>query len=267
MPYVPQDVLDRLAALEREVRELRGRSQIRPALTQILHGDVVIGEGGRLIAQAPDGTRIFMTGETPAGDWAVGIARPADGTAALTVGDEDAEGAGQMIRIWNRDQSAQDVIVMDDAFSERFLGRPWMPLQLYPTERQTGYTGTSYDTAWGGITPAQNAVLYLHTSTWANTGGAQVRVRLVHDGDETILDEWDCPAGQWTERMINRPLHGIGFLDGFLLRVEHRNKTAGQNCETRVWSAFTRNTYTADEAPDPPISAAAATAPDDADTE
>ena len=65
MAFVPQDVLDRIAALEREVRTLRGRAQMRPTLNQVLNGDVTIGEGGRLIVKDPDGTTVFATGQTP----------------------------------------------------------------------------------------------------------------------------------------------------------------------------------------------------------
>ncbi|RMB83640.1 hypothetical protein [Streptomyces shenzhenensis] len=266
MAYVPQDILDRIAALEREVRTLRGRSQMRPALNQVLNGDVVIGEGGRLIAKAPNGNRIFLTGQTPAGDWAVGIARPTDGTPALTVGDEDATGSGQMIRIWNRDPALRDVIVMDDAYSERFLGRPWMPIGLYPTARQSN-TSTSYDTAWWGSSPAHNAVAVIVIFTYAGTGGGQVKVSMTPSGGTAqTLAEYDVPATTWVQRTIEAPLDGVEFLQSVVWDVSHRAKTSGQNIETRLYRAYTRNTFTADEAPDTPArTATAATAAPAAD--
>ncbi|MEU0675075.1 hypothetical protein ABZ330_19710 [Streptomyces sp. NPDC006172] len=256
MAYVPQDVLDRLAALEREVRTLRGRAQMRPALNQVLNGDVVIGEGGRLIVKDPDGTTVFSTGQTPTvGDYYTTMYRD-DGDPALTIGansypDDDAP--SQMVRIWDRNRN---IIVMDDYHSDEFLGRPWMPVQLHPTERQD-YTGTNYQPAWQGTTPAHNAVLYLSMTTYANTGGGQVRVVLTHDGVETELDEWDCPAGTWTNRTITRPLDGLQFLSYFSLRIEHRAKSASQNVETRLYSAYTRNTFSEAEAPDVPTAPAA----------
>ncbi|MFF4706681.1 hypothetical protein [Streptomyces sp. NPDC001297] len=260
MTYVPQDVLDRLSALEREVRQLRGRAQMRPALNQILNGDVRIGEGGRLIAEAPNGNRIFMTGQTPAGDWALGIARPTDGTAALTVGDEDAAGAGQMIRMWNRDQGNPDVIVMDDAFSERFLGRPWVPIGLYPTARQS-YTGTAYDTAWWGNSPAHNAVAVISVFTYAGTGGGQVKISMTPAGGSAqTLAEYDVAANTWTQRVVEAPLDGVEFLQSITWDVSHRAKTSGQNVETRMYRAYTRNTFTVSEAPDAPVRTAATTA-------
>jgi hypothetical protein len=257
---VPQDLLDRVRALEQKVRELTGRAQMRPALDQVLHGDVVIGEGGRLIAEAPNGNRIFLTGQTPAGDWAVGIARPTDGTAALTVGDENAAGAGQMIRMWNRDQGARDVIVMDDAFSDRFLGRPWMPIGLYPTARQS-YTGTGYDTAWWGASPAHNAVAVIVIFTYAGTGGGQVKVSMTPSGGTArTLAEYDVAANTWTQRTIEAPLDGVEFLQTVVWDVSHRAKTSGQNVETRMYRAYTRNTFSASEAPDTPVRTAASAA-------
>jgi hypothetical protein len=256
MAHVPQDVLDRLAALEREVRTLRGRAQMRPALNQVLNGDVVIGEGGRLIVQDPDGTPVFATGQSPTvGDYYTTMRRDT-GRLALTIGansypDDDAP--SQMVRVWDRNGN---VIVMDDYYSDEFLGRPWIPVQLHPTERQD-YGGTTYEPAWVGITPAHNAVLYLRLSTYANTGGGQARVVLTHDGDEQTLDEWDCAANAWTSRTITHPLDGLQFLSYFTLRVDHRNKSTGQNVETRLFSAYTRNTFTEAEAPDVPLDTAA----------
>lgn len=260
MTYVPQDVLDRLLALEREVRQLRGRAQMRPALNQILNGDVRIGEGGRLIAEAPNGNRIFMTGQTDDGDWAVGIARPTDGTAALTVGDEDNDsGAGQMIRIWNRDTGLRDAIVMDDAFSERFLGRPWIPIGLYPTARQSA-TATAYDTAWWGASPAHNAVVVIVLFTYAGTGGGQVKVTMTPSGGTArTLAEYDVAANTWTQRTIEAPLDGVEFLQTVVWDISHRAKSSGQNVETRLYKAYTRNTFDADEAPNPAVRTVAAT--------
>ncbi|MGW3511171.1 hypothetical protein [Streptomyces sp. NPDC000994] len=252
MAVVPQDLLDRINALEREVRELRGRANIRPALNEILNGDVVIGEGGRLFVRAPGGTAVFETGQSPtAGDYFTTLRRDT-GALAFTIGAnsyENDDAPTQMVRMWDR---TGNVIVMDDYYSNSFLGRPWMPVQLHPTQRQ-GYTGTSYDSAWVGTGPAHNPVLFLSMTTYANTGGAQVRVVMTHGGADTTLDEWDCPAGAWTGRAVTRPLHGVRFLDAITLRIEHRAKSANQNVETRLYSAYTRNTRTASEAPNTPV--------------
>lgn len=252
MPFVPQDVLDRLAKLEREVRQLRGRAQMRPALNEVLHGDVVIGEGGQLIARAPNGVETFTVGETAGGDWGIFLRRE-QGSNALTVGDDLLSGA-QMIRMRAR---SGEIIVMDDAWSPEFLGRPWIPLQMHPTNNRGAYTRDTYGSAWVGITPVHNAVAWFACQTYAGDGGAQVRVTLSKNGNSQIVDEWDCGPNQWTSRQIDYPLDGIGFLNSVTFSLDHRAKTAGQQVETRLLSAYTHNTLNADQAPAPPPEAAA----------
>ncbi|CAM2785517.1 MULTISPECIES: hypothetical protein [Streptomyces] len=255
MAAVPRDLLDRIAKLEREVRTIRGRSQIRPALDSVTAGDVVIGRGGQLKAETPDGYRTFIVGETPDGDWGVGIGRD-DGTRALTVGDESGTDA-QMIRIWSRDGH---IILMDDAHAPGFLGRPWMPVPLYPTSAQVT-SSTGYLIGWRGAGPVHNAVAYLRLVTYAGAGGGQVRVVMTPpDGVERILAEYDAAADTSTLREVTYPLVGLEYLDYVTWRIDHRTRGAG-TVETTVLSAYTRNTFAADEAPSalapaPPTSAA-----------
>ncbi|MFK0069763.1 hypothetical protein [Streptomyces sp. NPDC091046] len=253
MPFVPQDVLDRLTALERQVRQLTGRAQMRPAMNQVLNGDTVIGEGGRLIVRDPDGTATFETGVSSSGDYYTTIRRD-DGRNAVSVGANTYEGddaVRQMVRLWSR---AGDRIVMDDYYSDRFLGRPWMPLQLHPTNERGRYTGTNYAEAWSGWTPIHNAVAVVYCRTYSGDGGAQARLTLEHDGDVRTLDEWDCAPNQWTSREVNYPVDGLGFLDYAYVALSHRAKTAGQQVETRLLMALTRNTVNADETPTLPLS-------------
>lgn len=250
MPHVPQDLLDRLAYLERKVRQLEGRAQIRPAMNQVLNGDTVIGEGGRLIVRDPDGDPVFETGQSPIGDYFTRMRRDT-GALALTIGansypDDDAP--SQMVRMWSR---SGEVIVMDDYHADRWLGRPWIPIQMHPTRRQT-YNGTSYADAWAGNSPAVNPVVWLSMQTLAGTGGGQAQVVLNHGGTDTVVDEWDCTAGQWTVRGVTFPLDGVEFLDHFTVTIRHRAKTSGQDIETRLYTAYARNTFNADEAPTAP---------------
>ncbi|MEU1020263.1 hypothetical protein [Streptomyces sp. NPDC005898] len=259
MPFVPQDVLDRIAALEREVRQLRGRAQMRPALNQILNGDVRIGEGGRLIAEAANGNRVFMTGQDTEGDWAVGMARSVSGTAALTVGDEyNGSGAGQMIRTWSR---SGEVIVMDDAWCDWMLGRPWIPFPLYPTMMQGQEANSNWNYAWVGRGPVQNPVAVISFSTISSNGG-QVRVNYVPpNGNARTLGTWSIPSGStWVNRTITQPLDGADWGDEVTFQIEHRNNSGTGAIETRVFTSYTRNTFSASEVPDPPANLAAASA-------
>ncbi|GGY27885.1 hypothetical protein [Streptomyces xanthochromogenes] len=265
MAAIPLDLLDRIRELERRVRELTGRAQMRPALDKILHGGITIGEGGQFTAQTPTGAETFKVGETGQGDWGIFLRRQG-GTRALTVGDDLLQG-DQMIRMWSRDETAPErVLVMDDAFSDRFLGRPMLPLQLHPTARQNTKE-TTYQPAWWGAGPATHAVAEIEVFTYANAGGGQARVTMRPDGGDPItVDEWDCPAGQWTDRIITQPLHGVEFMQWVDWTVEHRNKEPNRDIETRLYMALYRHTYGPDEAPrvptrTPPATAAASPPP------
>ncbi|MET9429809.1 hypothetical protein [Streptomyces sp. NPDC003036] len=254
MAAIPQDLLDRIRALEREVRTLTGRANIRPALNEITNGPVKIAEGGSLEVSAPDGTPIFQVGALWDGAYGVKIQR-SDGTLAFNVGGS-GEGSN-MVRTFSR---AGAVILMDDYYSPEFLGRPWMPIQLFPTKQQ-GTEGTTYQYAWVGGAPAHNAVAVINLSSIASTGGGQVRINMIpRGGGEVAVAEYDIPANTWVNKTIEQPLNGVGFQDWVGWNIQHRVKSAGSGIETRVFRAYTRNTFTADEAPDPPPANAAAEA-------
>ncbi|MFK0233721.1 hypothetical protein [Streptomyces vinaceus] len=252
MAAVPQDLLDRVRNLERHIRVLAGRGQMRPALTEITTGDIAVGEGGRIRVKAPGGTTVFEAGQTPGDDWGVWLARQ-DGSEALTVG-HDPSATQQMVQLWSRDTAAPDrALVMDDAHSDRFLGRPWIPLQLHSTARQST-TQTILDVAWAGAGPAINAVAEIVLTTRAGTGGAQVKVTMrPQGGTPTVVADYDVPADVWTEHTITAPMHGIEYMQRVEWTVEHRAKSGGASVETRLIRATGRNTATADETPTDPV--------------
>lgn len=240
MPYVPQDVLDRIAALEREVRQLRGRAQMRPALNQVLNGDVVIGEGGQLIAKTPGGIRTFVVGQTPEGDWGVGLGRE-QGTAALTVGDDVLTNA-QMVRMWSR---SGEVIVMDDAWADGFLGRPSMPIPMQPTSgRETSNTETT--TAWTGATRLMNPVLYAAFETFTPAG---VTADVSFDDGLGEIDSWVANTSNgWTFHEITKPVRQ-NFMDHCNYRLKHSVRTGSGSIRTNCLGVYTRNSFSASEAP------------------
>ncbi|MEV6073952.1 hypothetical protein AB0L80_02375 [Streptomyces sp. NPDC052069] len=240
MPYVPQDVLDRLADLERQVAQLRGRAQIRPAMNQILNGDVVIGEGGQLIAKAPGGQSTFIVGQTPDGDWGVGIARE-QGSAALTVGDDVLTDA-QMIRMWSRSGA---VIVMDDAWADGFLGRPSTPIPMQPTSgRET--SATALTTAWTGATRLMNAVLYASFETYTPAG---TTADVVFEDSDGAVESWVANTSNgWTTREITRPVRQ-GFMAHVNYRLKHNVRTGSGAIRTNCLGVYTRHTFNEQEAP------------------
>ncbi|MFD4973379.1 hypothetical protein [Streptomyces sp. NPDC058424] len=72
-------------------------------------------------------------------------------------------------------------------------------------------------------------------------------------GTARTLAEFDVAANAWTQRVIEAPLNGVEFLQSVTWDVSHRAKTSGQNVETRLYRAYTRNTFTANEAPTAPV--------------
>lgn len=261
MATVRSDLLDRIRDLERQVRELAGRSQTRPPLDQVRDGDVRISEGGQLVVAPPDKDfSTFTVGEWPDGSFGT-VLRRMDGSYALTIeGDKEDRGT---IRVWSRDTAERDrILVMDDKHSPRHLGRPWMPIQLHPTAGQSS-TADDWAHAWVGISPAHNAVAHLNVTSYAEAGG-RVRVQMrIGKGEATVIDEWEVPAGKWTPRTIEQPLHGSGFLDDVAIQVEHRSGRRRKAIETRLLAAYTRNTLKASEAPDPPAGRQGDTGKDD----
>ncbi|MEU1284899.1 hypothetical protein [Kitasatospora sp. NPDC005856] len=63
MPDLPADFLEEFRALKDEVRQLAGRAQMRPAMTQILAGDVVVGQGGTLRVDDTTGASLIYVGK------------------------------------------------------------------------------------------------------------------------------------------------------------------------------------------------------------
>jgi hypothetical protein len=245
MAAIPLDLLDRIRTLERQVRQLSGRANMRPALNRI-RGPVAVGDGGFFAAYAPNGNLLFATGQWPNGRYGVSIRREG-GPIAL---DSGADGSSDgMIRIRARDTTT---IVMDDAYADRFLGRPWIPFPLHPTPYTTLDGTADWQFAFVGRYPAQNAVLVLSLSSWCSSGG-QVRVNYaVGSGTPQTIDSWTATAGTWTSRTITHPLDGASWGSSILVQIEHRNSTSQGAIQTRLFTSYTRNTITPDEVPAPP---------------
>lgn len=60
---VPLDILDRLRTLEDRLRQVEGRAQIRPAMNEVLGGDITVGEGGSFTVNDIDGSLLFKVGK------------------------------------------------------------------------------------------------------------------------------------------------------------------------------------------------------------
>ncbi|CAM5609071.1 hypothetical protein GCM10010329_17420 [Streptomyces spiroverticillatus] len=261
MAVVPQDLLDEVRALRREVRLLSGRAQMRPALDQILHGDVTVGEGGRLLVQDPDGTQILATGQSSAGDWFVRLRRD-NGTLAFGVGANTYTGddaVKQMVRIFSRQGSA---LFMDDYYSDEFLGRPSIPIPWQPTNASST-TLTTPQVSWLAASRVQCAVFYLSFEVWVSAG-ATVTVELDCSAPGTSWESWQTwtvaagATGKWEIREFTRPMHGIRHFTHAYWRLKHHVSKGTGTAITNVWGSYQRNTFTVAETPDPPAAAASA---------
>ncbi|MCA1219883.1 hypothetical protein [Streptomyces sp. 8L] len=241
MTYVPEDLLDRICALERQVRQLTGRAAIRPALTQVLAGDVVIGEGGQLIAQTPTGTRTFVVGQTPEGDWGVGLARE-NGAPALTVG-YDVETGGQMVRTHSRSGT---VIAMDDGFADGYLGRPWVPIPCSPFMSITNDDDTPLHS---GYLLTQHKVLLVNLQLTGPAGtAAQVYMRL---GQNQVGPTWTLSSSATTAEVNERvplPANDFPWGTGTSVVMWARRTSGTGTCALRVRGLWGVNTVTEDEA-------------------
>ncbi|MFE7316401.1 hypothetical protein ACFU7T_25415 [Streptomyces sp. NPDC057555] len=244
MAAVPLDLLNRIRALERQVRELAGRAQTRPAMTQINHGAVVIGEGGTLDVRAPGGAQILGVGSFPAtGRYGVSMARE-DGTGiALEVGG-NATSAAQMIRLFARG-GYPEPIVMDDAHADGYLGRPWVPIPLAPSAT---VTASDWTTTHAGTLRTQHAVIAAQWSLYAPAGTtAEARLALKRGDTLTqIGDALTATGGKevFASQRITPSTHDLSHGDIAGLLIQAR-RTAGTGTATAwcqgIWGTNTAN--------------------------
>ncbi|GHJ26993.1 hypothetical protein TPA0910_14260 [Streptomyces hygroscopicus subsp. sporocinereus] len=271
MPYVPQDVLDRIGALEREVRLLRGRAQMRPALNQISHGRVTIGEGGSLEVLAPDGTGLFGVGafgsgwNHPDGSPQQGVLmQREDGTTAFSVRafpNADLGGAGtQAVSIWDR---TGHQVISDDTTSGRGLGSPALPMPFQPLPAGgESITNSSFVNCWFASVQAHNPVATVQLEFGAAPGSTcevKVQYRLANTSSWTDIatDSVSAPSSSssavYKTAWFTFPLHGADFEQLVFVRIQARQRsgTAGVICN--CLGGYTRRTYSPDEVPDPPV--------------
>lgn len=178
MAAVPLDLLDRIRELERQVRELAGRSQIRPAMDQVSKGYVRIGEGGAFGVFAPNGEQILGVGHWGNGEYGLSIRRQ-DGTPAMSIRNGTDDKMSQPMRLFDPKGNpiwADDVKTGGIAYpyisllppQSSYVGPHW------PRTEETSFTqiANSYNSVW-----QPKIHLYMNTATDGGTAG-EVRVRL-----------------------------------------------------------------------------------------
>ncbi|WHM36322.1 hypothetical protein [Streptomyces sp. BPTC-684] len=261
MAAIPLDLLDRIRDLERQVRELSGRAQMRPAMDKITHGRVTIGEGGSLAVIGPNGRAALSTGQWADGTYGTYLGRD-DGSAAWTVGGSGTDTAN-MVRMWTRGGSA---VVMDDAYADAFLGRPALPVPWQPTAGATT-NSTTGATSWYAATRVQCPVFWLGIETYCPANvGARVDVEAIVPGG--TWENWQTwtvsggTSGRWTSNELTRPMHRLKHFSHITWRIR-QTVTSGQGqISTNVMGSYQRNTFSAAETPQaPPVALSKEAAP------
>ncbi|WP_432194712.1 hypothetical protein [Streptomyces sp. bgisy027] len=275
MAYVPQDLLDRVAALEREVRTLRGRAQMRPALNQILNGRVVIGEGGTLEVLAPNGTGLFGVGEFgPFYNHVDGtpqqgvVMQREDGSTAFTVrAVPSVLGIDtQTVAIWDR---AGHGVLSDDSASGLGLGSPALPLpfQSLPRGREV-ITSDTFQNAWFASIQRHNPVATVHLEFAAAPGSkceVKVQYRLASESSwtdvatDSVTGPSSATTATYKTAWYTFPLHRAGWEQLVFIRIQAREASGTDGVIINCLGGYTRRTYSASEIPDPPLTAAATT--------
>ncbi|MFI9076070.1 hypothetical protein ACIGW8_06130 [Streptomyces sioyaensis] len=176
MASVPQDINDRLRRLEQELRALTTAANRRPALNQITHGDVKIGEGGGLSVKQPGGAETFRVGEVGpvVGEHAL-VVRRRDGSEALSVWNGTTTGGqAQAVRI--KDAKGHELLSEDVVAGG--LARPHLPVVMSPAQA-TGWPSTKatdwtdFQVAWPEV---QHPRMEVFAQAVGNGNGGDIRI-------------------------------------------------------------------------------------------
>ncbi|WP_224280652.1 hypothetical protein [Streptomyces sp. LS1784] len=211
MPDLPLDILDEFRKLKDEVRQLAGRSQMRPAMTQILSGSVVVGEGGTFKVNTKAGDPQFYVGGisplNPDGSPQRGLlACRQDGSLAISISNITSNpGDPQCVVI--RDSRGQTLLAEDAAgglAAPVFGGSGWYGYTEFP---QWTTSSSSWATCmtmhWRKQHPRVHAY-YLARCSDASTSG---EVRLL-DGAGSVIGQAVLSAGAYVVDAVYGPITG-----------------------------------------------------------
>lgn len=207
-PNTPQDILDRLRDVERQVRELSGRMNIRPALNTIVGGSVTIKGGGSLVVQDTDGDNVLWAGRTtPDVDGqpqqAVTVRRM-DGSLAFSVWTPNTTGP-QAVQI--SDKGSHQIFADDTVaggLAIPYLGCP------NPVPFAQSTWGTTTSATWASIARSVGFIhhpkVYINAVIATTSGVASGQIRITFNGtvvvtsglDSNLDGVWDVPGWSWT---------------------------------------------------------------------
>lgn len=182
-PNTPTDLIDRIRALERQVQDLTGRVNIRPALNTIVGGSVTIKGGGSLLVEDSDGTDVFSIGrilpDVDGEQQQATVIRRMDGSLALTVWTTATSGP-QVITMYDKNSHG---IVADDINSVGGgLAIPWLPYNVCQPISRDGWgetTSASYTAVLRTVNGLAQPKMYVQVVQGPASGAtavAQLRV-------------------------------------------------------------------------------------------
>lgn len=190
-PNTPQDLIDRIRALERKVDDMSGRLNIRPALNTIVGGSVTIKEGGALIVQDSNGDNVLNIGRiAPDVDGEPQMAtviRRMDGSLAFAVWTAATTGV-QPVRIY--DLNSNIIFADDTAQAGGGIAIPYMPYNVPQPIQRTGW-GTTTSATYAAVLRTTNPIcqpkMYIQVIQGAATGSTAVgQLRVMVNGVQMV---------------------------------------------------------------------------------
>lgn len=179
MPQLPEDIIDRLTAMERRIQQLSTAVNSRPALNTVSGGEVRISDGGSLSVVEPGGTKILGVGAWSPTEYGMEIKRQS-GKTALSIRNVVQGTYDQAFRVFD---SYNHEIIADDVVKGG-LARPWLAM-LPPQDTATARWPQTNATAWTTVARSFNPLwqprMRLHFLT-AAAAGVTGQVRVLVDG-------------------------------------------------------------------------------------
>ena len=211
-PNTPSDLIDRIRAIERQLNDLSGRVNIRPALNTIVGGSVTIKDGGALIVEDTTGDKVISVGRiSPDVDGEPQMAtviRRMDGSLAFAVWTGATTGV-QPVRIY--DKGSNIIFADETASAGGGLAIPWLPYNVPQPIARDGWgstTSTTYTAVLRTVTPLMSPKIYVQCvqGTAVGTTGNVGQLRLMVGGvqvfeaaaGDNIDDVFDIPSWNYT---------------------------------------------------------------------
>lgn len=190
-PNTPTDLIDRIRALERQVSDLTGRVNIRPALNTIVGGSVTIKDGGALIVQDTSGDNVLSIGKVaPDVDGEPQMAtviRRMDGSLAFAVWTAATTGI-QPVRIY--DLNSNIIFADDTAQAGGGIAIPYLPYNVPQPIARAGW-GTTASTTYAAVlrttSPIAQPKMYIQVIQGAASGStATGQLRVMVNGVQMV---------------------------------------------------------------------------------